>query len=79
MRFKIIGILLLLGSVYLLVYGFFAAYAVNDPARIVQLYPLSAIFLALVVRIFQAEKHHRDVMKAKQTEEAEEPEAEEEA
>lgn len=79
MRFKIIGILLLLGAVYLLVYGYFAAYAVNDPARMAQMYPLSAIFLVLVVRIFQAEKHHRDVMKSAQAEEAEEPEGDEAA
>lgn len=74
MRFKVIGVVLLLAAVYLLGYGYFEAKTLNNPAIEVQFYPLTAIFLALVVRIFQAEKHHRNELQSSQADEPEEVE-----
>ena len=63
MRFKLVGIVLLLAAVGSLVYGFVAAKDPAIPAIEIQIFALAAIFLAVLVRILQAEKHHRDEMK----------------
>jgi len=60
MRFKIIGVMLLLVGVYFAGRGWWLA----DRARIVtesaKVDVLIAIFLASTVRVLQAEKHHRE-------------------
>lgn len=63
MRFKILGVVALLVGAYFAVEGVLLVQkAANDTLR-AQVYPLVAIFLALVVRVLQAEKHHRDKLK----------------
>jgi len=64
MRFKILGVVALLVGAYFAVEGVLLVQkAASDTLR-AQVYPLVAIFLALVVRVLQAEKHHRDRQKA---------------
>jgi hypothetical protein len=63
MRFKILGVLALLVGAYFAVEGMLLAHKGTNDALLAQVYPLVAIFLALVVRVLQAEKHHRDGLK----------------
>ena len=63
MRFKILGILLLVAAAYLAVAALAGAEQQHNDALSLQVQPLVAIFLLLLVRILQAEKHHRDLMK----------------
>lgn len=58
MVFKAAGVILLLLAAYLAFRSFVLA-SLNDDVRTL-VYPLVAIFLALAVRVLQAEKHHRD-------------------
>ena len=63
MRFKILGVVALLVGAYFAIEGvLLAEKGASDPLK-AQVYPLVAIFLALVVRVLQAEKHHRDRLK----------------
>lgn len=63
MIFKAAGVILLLLATYL-AFQSFALVSLNAGARTLVyplvVYPLVAIFLALLVRVLQAEKHHRD-------------------
>jgi hypothetical protein len=60
MHFKLAGLL------FLLVGGYFAVDAIivtekqHSEVLSAQVYPLVAIFLAMTVRVLQAEKHHRE-------------------
>ncbi len=60
MRFKVVGVLLLLVGLYFAGRGWWLA----DQARVVtesaKVDVLIAIFLASTVRVLQAEKHHRE-------------------
>lgn len=60
MRFKVVGVLLLLAGLYFAGRGWWIA----DQAKIVtesaKVDVLIAIFLASTVRVLQAEKHHRE-------------------
>ena len=72
MRFKILGVVALLVGAYFAVEGvLLAEKGSSDPLK-AQVYPLVAIFLALVVRVLQAEKHHRDRLKGAASETAKE-------
>ena len=64
MRFKILGVLALLVGAYFAVEGILLAHKATSDSLLAEVYPLVAIFLALVVRVLQAEKHHRDRLKA---------------
>lgn len=73
MRFKILGLVALLVGAYFAVEGaLLAEKSAGDPLK-AQVYPLVAIFLALVVRVLQAEKHHRDRLKLPTAEAVREP------
>ena len=63
MRFKILGLVALLLGAYFAVEGILLAEKGTSDTLKAQVYPLVAIFLALVVRVLQAEKHHRDRLK----------------
>ncbi|HUS18739.1 MAG TPA: hypothetical protein VMZ25_03740 [Terriglobales bacterium] len=63
MRFKILGLLALLIGAYFAVEGVLLAQKMASDTLRAQVYPLVAIFLALVLRVLQAEKHHRDRLK----------------
>ena len=58
MVFKAVGVILLLLAAYL-VFQAFLALSPNDGSRTL-VSSLTAIFLVLVVRVLQAEKHHRE-------------------
>ena len=64
MRFKVLGLVALLVGAYFAVEGALLAEKGASDSLKAQVYPLVAIFLALVVRALQAEKHHRDRLKA---------------
>jgi hypothetical protein len=63
MHFKLAGLL------FLLVGGYFAVDAIivterqHSEVLSAQVYPLVAIFLAMTVRVLQAEKHHREAQR----------------
>jgi len=76
MRFKIIGVIALLVGAYFALEGALLAMKGIDSTLKAQVYPLVAIFLALVVRVLQAEKHHRDRLKQAAAEPAKEAQAE---
>lgn len=63
MRFKVLGLVALLVGGYFAVEGVLLAQKGASETLRAQVYPLVAIFLALVVRVLQAEKHHRDRLK----------------
>ena len=63
MRFKVLGVVALLVGAYFAVDGVLLAEKGSSDSLKAQVYPLVAIFLALVVRVLQAEKHHRDRLK----------------
>ncbi len=58
MVMKAIGVALLITAIYLLVQSF--TLMPSDGSARVLVYALAAVFLMLVVRVLQAEKHHRD-------------------
>jgi hypothetical protein len=64
MRFKILGLLLLAFAAYLAADSYIDAVKSADTNLPAQVFPLLAIFLVLVVRVLQAEKHHRDAQRA---------------
>ena len=64
MRFKVLGVVALLVGAYFAVEGVLLAQQGTSESLRAQVYPLVAIFLALVVRVLQAEKHHRDRLKS---------------
>ena len=61
MRFKVIGVILLVIAAGLAIEGIIEAEKQLGAGATV--YPLVAIFMAMVVRVLQAEKHHRDRIK----------------
>ena len=63
MRFKLVGLLLLLAGMALVVYALVLDRGVTDSAVKPQTYCLVAIFLALTVRVLQAERHHRSTQR----------------
>jgi hypothetical protein len=63
MRFKILGVLALLVGAYFAIEGVLLSQKASSDTLRAQVYPLVAIFLAMVVRVLQAEKHHRDRLK----------------
>jgi len=58
MVFKAVGVIVLLLAAYL-VFQSLAMLSPNDGSRTL-VYSLAGIFLVLVARVLQAEKHHRD-------------------
>ena len=64
MVFKATGVILLLLAAYLAFQSF--ALSPNDSSR--TSYSLVAIFLVLVVRVLQAEKHHRQAAGERESE-----------
>jgi hypothetical protein len=60
MHFKIAGFLLLSLGGYFAVDAIIVAERQHSEVLSVQIYPLVAIFLAMTVRVLQAEKHHRE-------------------
>jgi type VI protein secretion system component VasK len=63
MRFKVIGVILLIVAAWFAVEGVIQAERQNNEAISATVFPLVAIFMAMVVRVLQAEKHHRDRLK----------------
>jgi len=63
MRFKISGILLLAAGAYLAISASASVQQQRSDTLTAQVQPLVAIFLVLLVRVLQAEKHHRDWLK----------------
>ena len=60
MRFKITGMLFLLLAIYFAGEGLWLAQQLKRDDLLATVYPMVAIFLALTVRVLQAEKHHRE-------------------
>jgi hypothetical protein len=75
MRFKVLGVVALLVGAYFALEGVLLSQKVAGESLRAQVYPLVAIFLALVVRVLQAEKHHRDRLKLTAAEAAEKEKA----
>jgi hypothetical protein len=63
MRFKISGILLLAAAAYLAILAIIGLQQPRNDAPIGEVQALIAIFLVLLVRVLQTEKHHRDWLK----------------
>lgn len=63
MRFKVIGIVLLVVAAWFAIEGIIQAERQQNDVVSATVFPLVAIFMALVVRVLQAEKHHRDRLK----------------
>ena len=59
MRFKLLGVFFLALGLYLVVHGVVMARAMPESGVAAQVYCLAAIFLAITVRVLQAERHHR--------------------
>ena len=59
MRFKFLGVFFLALGLYLVVHGVLMARALPESGVAAQVYCLAAIFLAITVRVLQAERHHR--------------------
>ena len=57
--FKGVGVILLLMAAYLAVQAFLLALPNNAGLR-AEVFALVAVFLALTVRVLQAERHHRN-------------------
>jgi hypothetical protein len=64
MRFKVVGVLLLAVAAYLAVSSAIAMQQLRNDPTSGEVQALLAIFLVLLVRILQTEKHHRDWLKA---------------
>jgi len=60
MHFKLAGLLFLLVGGYFAVDAIIATEKQHSEVLSAQVYPLVAIFLAMTVRVLQAEKHHRE-------------------
>ncbi|MBZ5646815.1 MAG: hypothetical protein LAN37_06275 [Acidobacteriia bacterium] len=60
MRFKIVGVLLLLAGLYFAGRGWWIADQARIATESAKVDVLIAIFLASTVRVLQAEKHHRE-------------------
>ncbi len=60
MRFKVIGVLLLLAGLYFAGRGWWVADQAKIATESAKVDVLIAIFLASTVRVLQAEKHHRE-------------------
>ena len=73
MHLKLIGVLLLILGAYLVTAAFVSAEQQHNDSLITQMQPMAAIFLVLLVRVLQAEKHHRDSLKYFQIDKLEEP------
>jgi len=63
MHFKLAGLLFLLVGAYLAVDAIILADKQHSDAITSQVYPMVAIFLAMTVRVLQAEKHHRELQR----------------
>ena len=66
MRFKVIGIVLLVVAAWFAIEGIILAERRQDDTVSATVFTLVAIFMAMVVRVLQAEKHHRDRLKAEE-------------
>jgi hypothetical protein len=66
MRFKLLGVVLLGVGLYLVAHGIAMARAIPEAGVAAQVYCLAAIFLAITVRVLQAERHHRMAIKPPQ-------------
>jgi hypothetical protein len=66
MHFKLAGLLLLLVGAYFAMDAIILAEKQHSDALTSQVYPLVAIFLAMTVRVLQAEKHHRELERTPQ-------------
>ncbi len=64
MHFKLAGLLFLLVGGYFAVDAIIATEKQHSEVLSAQVYPLVAIFLAMTVRVLQAEKHHREAQRA---------------
>ena len=62
MRFKLLGVVFLLFAAMLAGQGLLLAWQSNSNTLLAEVAPLVAVFLALTVRVLQAEKHHRDLV-----------------
>jgi len=60
MRFKVVGVLLLLAGLYFAGRGWWLADQSRIATESAKVDVLIAIFLASTVRVLQAEKHHRE-------------------
>jgi hypothetical protein len=60
MHFKLAGLLFLLVGGYFVVDAIIVTEKQHSEMLSAQVYPLVAIFLAMTVRVLQAEKHHRE-------------------
>lgn len=60
MRFKIVGVVLLLVGLYFVGRGWWLAEEARIATESAKVDVLIAIFLASTVRVLQAEKHHRE-------------------
>jgi hypothetical protein len=63
MHFKLAGLLFLLVGGYFAVDAIIATEKQHSEVLSAQVYPLVAIFLAMTVRVLQAEKHHREAQR----------------
>ncbi len=68
MRFKLLGLLFLLAGMVMVVAALLLVAPLKDAAASAQVYCLAAIFLAITVRVLQAERHHRIVTHPKPAE-----------
>ena len=64
MHFKLAGLVFLLVGGYLAVDSMILAEQQHNNSLTAQVYPMVAIFLAMTVRVLQAEKHHREQQNA---------------
>lgn len=63
MRFKIVGVLLLVAGLYFVGRGWWLADQARIATESAKVDVLIAIFLASTVRVLQAEKHHREQLR----------------
>ena len=63
MHFKLAGLLFLLIGGYFAIDAIILADKQHSDAIASQVYPMVAIFLAMTVRVLQAEKHHRELQR----------------
>ena len=63
MRFKIVGVVLLLAGLYFAVRGWLLAQQASIVTESAKVDVLIAIFLASTVRVLQSEKHYREQLR----------------
>ena len=63
MRFKIVGVVMLLAGLFFAARGWWMADTANIVTESAKVDVLIAIFLASTVRVLQAEKHHRELFR----------------